>query len=97
MGDGTYGDMYEIGRELGLSPADVRYAVFQMRQRFRRFLEEEIRDAAGEEADGKTEQAGFKPIWSTDTGSLHATATVSDLSPLAGKAFYHFVAETAEP
>lgn len=55
VGDGGYGDDDGIAGGLGLSPAGVRSAVFQMRQRFRRYLEEEIRDTVGEDADVREE------------------------------------------
>jgi RNA polymerase sigma-70 factor (ECF subfamily) len=48
---------YDAGRaaELGLTPAGLRSAVYQMRQRFRRYIEEEIRDTVGEDADVREE------------------------------------------
>ncbi|BCX47408.1 RNA polymerase subunit sigma-24 [Haloferula helveola] len=55
LGDGSYGDEAEIAAELELSGAGVRSAVFQMRQRFRRYVEEEIRDTVGSEADLREE------------------------------------------
>lgn len=51
MGEGNYGDESSLAAELGLSRAGIRSAVFQMRQRFRRYTEEEIRDTVGSEAD----------------------------------------------
>ena len=55
LGDGSYGDEAELAAGLGLSGAGVRSAVFQMRQRFRRYVEEEIRDTVGSEADLRDE------------------------------------------
>jgi RNA polymerase sigma-70 factor (ECF subfamily) len=57
LGDGSYGEETALGRELGLSGPGVRSAVFQMRQRFRRYVEEEIRDTVGSEADLRDELA----------------------------------------
>ncbi|MCU0780078.1 MAG: sigma-70 family RNA polymerase sigma factor [Akkermansiaceae bacterium] len=57
LGDGSYGDEDSLAGELGLSGAGVRSAVFQMRQRFRRYVEEEIRDTVGSEADLREEIA----------------------------------------
>ncbi|MBK1827288.1 RNA polymerase sigma factor [Haloferula rosea] len=57
MGDGAYGDEADLAVEMGLSGAGVRSAVFQMRQRFRRYVEEEIRDTVGSEADLRDELA----------------------------------------
>lgn len=51
LGDGDYGGQDEVARRLGLSPAGVRSAVFQMRQRFRRYVEEEIRETVGGEEE----------------------------------------------
>ncbi|WP_338689594.1 hypothetical protein [Haloferula helveola] len=57
MGDGSYGDEATVANCLGLSGAGVRSAVFQMRQRFRRYVEEEIRDTVGSEEDLRDELA----------------------------------------
>jgi RNA polymerase sigma-70 factor (ECF subfamily) len=55
MGDGGYGNIDAIASDLGLSPAGVRSAVFQMRQRFSRYMEEEIRETLGEEVNLREE------------------------------------------
>jgi len=55
LGDGGYGDETALAMALGLSAAGVRSAVFQMRQRFRRYVEEEIRDTVDSEADLRDE------------------------------------------
>lgn len=57
LGDGDYGDEAALAAELGVSGAGVRSAVFQMRQRFRRYVEEEIRDTVDSEADLRDELA----------------------------------------
>lgn len=55
VGDGNYGDEASLAAQLGLSGAGIRSAVFQMRQRFRRYVEEEIQDTVGSEADLRDE------------------------------------------
>jgi RNA polymerase sigma-70 factor (ECF subfamily) len=57
LGDGDYGDEAALTAGLGLTGAGVRSAVFQMRQRFRRYVEEEIRDTVDSEADLRDELA----------------------------------------
>lgn len=60
--DGAYDPARVAG--LGLSPAGLRSAVFQMRQRFRRYIEEEIRDTVGNEADIRGELDHLRRILS---------------------------------
>lgn len=55
LGDGDYGDETTLAADLGLTGAGVRSAVFQMRQRFRRYVEEEIRDTICGETDLRDE------------------------------------------
>ncbi len=57
LGDGDYGDEAALAADLGLSGAGVRSAVFQMRQRFRRYVEEEIRDTVDSEVELRDELA----------------------------------------
>lgn len=57
LSDESYGDEAELAEELGLSGAGVRSAVFQMRQRFRRYVEEEVRDTVGSESELREEIA----------------------------------------
>lgn len=57
LGDGDYGDEAALATRLGLTGAGVRSAVFQMRQRFRRYVEEEIRDTVDSDADFREELA----------------------------------------
>lgn len=57
LGDGNYGDESALAAGLGLTGAGVRSAVFQMRQRFRRYVEEEIRDTVNSDTELRDELA----------------------------------------
>ena len=59
MGDGDYGPQREAAAKLGVPEDAVRSNVHQLRARFRRYVEEEIRDTVASTADVRDELLYF--------------------------------------